>query len=230
MSQDLDRQRLDTIYKNLASEDGLIDANGNWLQAPHCDALVLHAPGCEFCDKYPKRQQARIERRVAFTGEPFDPTKSRCPSEYMRPAELIHRWRGNRPSPSKESQSSDVETVHAEPADANEAENYLAFSQIVSVLANVTATLKQYPSIAPAIAESNLQNGEALVEILRSDNHPPIFFEPGPTETVIIIHNPNIHDLAVQESFNIKEQEKIGKITSILRPKSLEDDFYQENR
>ena len=48
-------------------------------RAPHCNEQVLHAPGeCEFCDKYPERQQARIASNT-----PFSPTDQ--------------PWPGNRP-------------------------------------------------------------------------------------------------------------------------------------
>lgn len=70
MEEDFYSKRYDIIQQNLLKEDGLMDADGNINQAPHCDPLVLHEPGtCVFCDKYPDRQNARINRRVAFTGE-----------------------------------------------------------------------------------------------------------------------------------------------------------------
>lgn len=66
---------------------------------PHCDELVLHAPGkCEYCDLYPERQSQRVRDGVAFTGEP--PTKGGpekpCPSTQRRPLSTIERWPGNR--------------------------------------------------------------------------------------------------------------------------------------
>lgn len=46
---------------------------------PHCNTEVLHAPGeCEFCDKYPERQQGRIVSKTPFS--PVD-----------------QAWPGNRP-------------------------------------------------------------------------------------------------------------------------------------
>lgn len=67
-------------------------------QMPHCDGLVLHAPGeCEFCDRHPDWQRVREEARINFTGhrrEGFAP----CPAEARRPVAAIHSWHGNRPT------------------------------------------------------------------------------------------------------------------------------------
>jgi hypothetical protein len=66
-------------------------------QFPHCDALVLHAPGeCRYCDAHPDWQQLRQMWGLNFTGK-TQPTKAPCPAERRRPASLIHRWFGNRP-------------------------------------------------------------------------------------------------------------------------------------
>jgi len=68
-------------------------------QFPHCDALVLHAPGeCEYCDRHPDWQQLRQMWGINFTGK-TQPTKAPCPAERRRSVEKIHRWGGNRPSP-----------------------------------------------------------------------------------------------------------------------------------
>lgn len=65
---------------------------------PHCDERVLHRPGaCEYCDRYPERQQARIRNRVNFTGEDREEF-SPCPSTFDRPLEVIYTWPGNRPT------------------------------------------------------------------------------------------------------------------------------------
>lgn len=65
---------------------------------PHCDDLVLHAPGeCEFCDKVPHLQTLRARWGINFTGK-NDPNKSQCPAEKRRSVQLIHRWPGNRPT------------------------------------------------------------------------------------------------------------------------------------
>lgn len=59
---------------------------------PHCDPLVLHAPGaCIYCDKRPAAQQARVAAGVNFTGEGPDPATA------VRPLETIERWYGNTP-------------------------------------------------------------------------------------------------------------------------------------
>ncbi len=64
---------------------------------PHCDSLVLHAPGeCEFCDDYPDAQQDRIAKRINFTGHK-NPHKEQCPAEKRRSLDNINRWYGNVP-------------------------------------------------------------------------------------------------------------------------------------
>lgn len=62
---------------------------------PHCDALVLHAPGeCKYCDRYPDAQQWRIINKINFTGH-NDPDKAQCPAEQRRKLATINRWYGN---------------------------------------------------------------------------------------------------------------------------------------
>lgn len=54
-------------------------SNNSEYEAPHCNVEVLHAPGeCEFCDKFPGRQQLRIASET-----PFSPVEQ--------------AWLGNRP-------------------------------------------------------------------------------------------------------------------------------------
>lgn len=66
---------------------------------PHCDDLVLHAPGeCVHCDAYPERQRQRQLGLVNFTGQ-TEAHKEACPSTYRRPLETIERWPGNRAQP-----------------------------------------------------------------------------------------------------------------------------------
>jgi hypothetical protein len=68
---------------------------------PHCDELVLHAPGdCVYCDKYPTRQQARLDMGILFTDEKgyAGPTARPCPATLLRPVETIERWYGNVPT------------------------------------------------------------------------------------------------------------------------------------
>jgi len=67
-------------------------------QFPHCDQLILHAPGsCDHCDSHPDWQALRIAWEINFTGEE-DPQKAPCPSAKYRPAYLAHRWHGNHPT------------------------------------------------------------------------------------------------------------------------------------
>ncbi len=59
---------------------------------PHCDSLVLHAPGeCVYCDMYPDAQAKRLVDGVNFTGHGEDPASA------VRPLEIINRWGGNVP-------------------------------------------------------------------------------------------------------------------------------------
>lgn len=67
---------------------------------PHCDDLVLHAPGtCQYCDEYPERQRKRVRDGVNFTGGEQVPEHSPCPSTLRRPLETIEAWFGNRRFP-----------------------------------------------------------------------------------------------------------------------------------
>lgn len=54
----------------MSDNEGVID--GEFYQAPHCNAEVLHAPGqCHYCDHYPDRQAAR-----AASGGSFSPPEA----------------------------------------------------------------------------------------------------------------------------------------------------------
>lgn len=65
--------------------------------APHCDPMILHAPGkCQFCALNPDWQQYRQIANINFTGE-SDPDKAPCPSLFFRTSEIRDRWPGNRP-------------------------------------------------------------------------------------------------------------------------------------
>lgn len=65
---------------------------------PHCDSLVLHAPGaCVYCDLYPDKQDERIRNSVAFTGDEPERFGHPCPSTLRRPVGVINEWPGNRP-------------------------------------------------------------------------------------------------------------------------------------
>lgn len=64
---------------------------------PHCDELVLHAPGtCEYCDRYPVDQAIRVSEGINFTGE-GNPNKKPCPAEVRRKLSTINKWGGNVP-------------------------------------------------------------------------------------------------------------------------------------
>lgn len=63
---------------------------------PHCDDLVLHEPGrCEYCDRFPGWQDARLMRGIAFTGNEPEDWERACPATVLRPVEKIERWGGN---------------------------------------------------------------------------------------------------------------------------------------
>mgnify|MGYP000980232050 FL=1 len=66
-------------------------------QFPHCDPLVLHAPGdCEFCDRHPEWQQLRQMWKINFTGQ-YEPDRQPCPAEDKRDLVTIEQWGGNIP-------------------------------------------------------------------------------------------------------------------------------------
>lgn len=67
---------------------------------PHCDSLVLHAPGeCRFCDCHPDWQAYRQTVGIAFSGHDPLNGQAACPSEVRRPRQLIIRWPGNVAAP-----------------------------------------------------------------------------------------------------------------------------------
>jgi hypothetical protein len=66
-------------------------------EAPHCESLILHAPGeCKWCDLYPDLQAARKLWRIAFTGHPPTPDETACPADLKRGPESYNNWSGNR--------------------------------------------------------------------------------------------------------------------------------------
>ncbi len=70
-------------------------------RAPHCDELVLHAPGiCSFCDKLPELQKLRVMWKINFTGQNKKDYR-KCPAELRRKVETINKWYGNVPHDSK---------------------------------------------------------------------------------------------------------------------------------
>lgn len=73
-----------------------VDPHPEMPVAPHCDSLILHAPGeCKFCDVYPSWQQGRMQGRVNFTNH-HDSDLAECPSTWRRDDETRDRWPGNR--------------------------------------------------------------------------------------------------------------------------------------
>lgn len=69
------------------------------MQYPHCDAMVLHAPGeCTYCDRHPDWQTLRETWEIAFSGHDPIGDQVQCPAERRRPREIINRWGGNRPA------------------------------------------------------------------------------------------------------------------------------------
>lgn len=79
------------------NDEALFLANiAKYASFPHCDDLVLHAPGdCKYCDLYPEDQRERTNNGINFTGK-SDPSMEPCPSTLRRPLEVIERWPGNR--------------------------------------------------------------------------------------------------------------------------------------
>lgn len=66
---------------------------------PHCDQLVLHAPGeCRYCDANPDWQTLRELWGIAFTGHAPGAHQVPCPSDQRRGTGQAHTWGGNRPT------------------------------------------------------------------------------------------------------------------------------------
>jgi hypothetical protein len=64
-------------------------------QFPHCDSLVLHAPGeCEYCDLFPYLQVVREHWKIAFSGYEPDEKELPCPADFQRPGKS-QLWGGN---------------------------------------------------------------------------------------------------------------------------------------
>jgi hypothetical protein len=93
-AEDADRT---TAYRELIDR---LSHSGRYEQSPvcgpHCDSLVLHAPGtCEHCDTFPEAQAYRVEHKINFTGED-KPGFAPCFAERRRSADTINKWSGNR--------------------------------------------------------------------------------------------------------------------------------------
>jgi hypothetical protein len=70
-----------------------------FMQTPHCDQRVLHAPGeCEFCDEKPSWQAARKVWGIDFTGDHKDGNLP-CPAQTKRSLDTIEKWEGNVATP-----------------------------------------------------------------------------------------------------------------------------------
>lgn len=66
-----------------------------WRPMPHCDNLILHAPGrCTYCDRYPEAQALRDWWHIGFTNH-HDPDRLPCPSTILRSAQTRDMWGGN---------------------------------------------------------------------------------------------------------------------------------------
>lgn len=69
---------------------------------PHCDQMVLHAPGiCMYCDTKPLWQELRKLWGIAFTGNLPLENEMPCPSDRLRGIGGANVWGGNRPVPEK---------------------------------------------------------------------------------------------------------------------------------
>lgn len=65
---------------------------------PHCDQMVLHAPGtCKYCDTKPVWQELRKLWGIAFTGDVPTGDQMPCPSDRLRGIGGANVWGGNRP-------------------------------------------------------------------------------------------------------------------------------------
>lgn len=95
----------DYLYKVEARRDGSF---------PHCDDLVLHAPGiCKFCDKSKALQELRGVMDIAYTGEDPGNYLRPCPSTLIRDVATIEKWPNNRPSsPSTQKSDTEAEMAH----------------------------------------------------------------------------------------------------------------------
>lgn len=71
----------------------------HYVQFPHCDARVLHAPGeCKFCDLNPNWQYLRQVWGIAFTGYQPEEKELPCPADYAR-GDSHKLWSGNTARP-----------------------------------------------------------------------------------------------------------------------------------
>lgn len=89
-----EREIVEKCYADLRS--AMLDCPHEGI--PHCDDLVLHEPGrCEYCDRFPGWQDARLMRGIAFTGNEPEEWERACPATILRSVEKIERWYGNVP-------------------------------------------------------------------------------------------------------------------------------------
>jgi hypothetical protein len=69
-------------------------------QFPHCDQLILHAPGeCMYCDKHPEWQELREAWGIAYTGYEPEAGEMPCPADNARPGGKCEAWPGNKARP-----------------------------------------------------------------------------------------------------------------------------------
>lgn len=102
VSDAYDQMRREREIVEAAYQDYLDEIAKGKSGIPHCDDLVLHAPGdCEYCDEYENRQGLRILHGIAFTGQalasdggPWYAARP-CPATLLRSVEKIDRWYGN---------------------------------------------------------------------------------------------------------------------------------------
>lgn len=77
-------------------DDPIILGTASTAPYPHCDDLILHAPGeCQYCDAYPSAQLTRVNAGINFTNHD-DKDLEPCPSLSRRNAVDRDAWVGNR--------------------------------------------------------------------------------------------------------------------------------------
>ena len=73
-----------------------------YVQYPHCDSRILHAPHeCEYCDRHSDWQAKRVADGIAFTGHAPIEGQRACPADIERPPDSgsdHRRWAGNKPT------------------------------------------------------------------------------------------------------------------------------------
>lgn len=96
LTQEEEDKPLDALaaYKSVAKPTFAF----NGVCGPHCDDLILHAPGeCKVCDYYPTLQQLLVDLRVNYTGGRKAGFATSF-AERRRPLHCVYAWEGNRTS------------------------------------------------------------------------------------------------------------------------------------